>query len=229
MPGAWISMRRVSSAFTGPAPSMGSPRALTTRPISASPTGTVWMRPVARTDEPSSMAAISSPSPRMTAPMDSSSRFRARPTVPPSNSRSSFTAQSGRPETRAMPSPTSRTRPTWVTSRSGVKPSRFLRRTAVMSVVSMFRSAMVGVFPLVPLWSSGAGGQGFAELGQAVADRTVDDLVADADHHAADHCRVDDHADVDLAAGGVLEGGGEPVLLLLGQVDGRADLGHLAA
>ena len=39
MPGAWTSMRRVSVVSIGPLPSIGSPRALTTRPSSASPTG----------------------------------------------------------------------------------------------------------------------------------------------------------------------------------------------
>ena len=38
------------------------------------------------------------PSPSTTAPIDSSSRFSARPTVPPSNSSSSLTAASGRPD-----------------------------------------------------------------------------------------------------------------------------------
>ena len=42
-------MRRVSVVLIGPLPSSGSPRALTTRPSSASPTGTVWIRPVALT------------------------------------------------------------------------------------------------------------------------------------------------------------------------------------
>ena len=73
----------------------GSPRALTTRPSRPSPTGTERMRPVALTAWPSSMSAHS---PRTTAPIDSSSRFRARPTVPSSNSSSSLTAASGRPD-----------------------------------------------------------------------------------------------------------------------------------
>ncbi len=40
----------------GPLPSMGWPRAFTTRPTRASPTGTVMTRPVERTTVPSSMA-----------------------------------------------------------------------------------------------------------------------------------------------------------------------------
>ena len=47
MPGAWISMRRSSAPTMAPLPSIGSPRALTTRPSMASPTGTERMRPVA--------------------------------------------------------------------------------------------------------------------------------------------------------------------------------------
>ncbi|CAB4323825.1 unannotated protein [freshwater metagenome] len=147
MPGAWISMRRIWAPTMGPFPSMGSPRALTTRPSRASPTGIERMRPVARTGVPSSTAAADSASPRMTAPIESSSRLRARPTVPPSNSRSSFTPTSGRPETRAMPSPTSSTRPTWVDSSEGVYPSRFFLSAAVMSPVLIVSSAMT--------WSSG--------------------------------------------------------------------------
>ena len=84
------------------------------------------MRPVARTGEPSSTWAADSVSPRMTAPIDSSSRFRARPTVPPSNSSSSFTATSGRPETRAMPSPTSSTRPDLAQLHVGVEARQVL-------------------------------------------------------------------------------------------------------
>ena len=142
MPGAWISMRRSSVPTSAPLPSMGSPRALTTRPSMPSPTGTDRMRPVARTGEPSSTSAADSLSPRITAPMDSSSRFRASPTVPPSNSSSSFTATSGRPETRAMPSPTSRMRPTWRSSTSGWKSARFFCSAAVMSLVLIVSSAM---------------------------------------------------------------------------------------
>jgi hypothetical protein len=48
----------------------------------------------------------------------------------------------GGPTRRAMPSPTSITRPTWPTVRSGAKPSRFLRIAAVMSAVLMVSSAM---------------------------------------------------------------------------------------
>jgi hypothetical protein len=75
------------------------------------------MRPVALTAWPSSIWPMS---PRMTAPIDSSSRFRARPSVPPSNSSSSLTEVFGRPEMRAMPSPASMIVPTCWRSRLGL-------------------------------------------------------------------------------------------------------------
>ena len=53
MPGALISTRRRCGVSIGPLPSMGCPSALTTRPTSASPTGTSRMRPVRLTTEPS--------------------------------------------------------------------------------------------------------------------------------------------------------------------------------
>ena len=48
-PGATRSMSRILSVMIGPLPSIGWPSALTTRPSSASPTGTCTMRPVPRT------------------------------------------------------------------------------------------------------------------------------------------------------------------------------------
>ena len=58
----------------GPLPSIGWPSALTTRPTSASPTGTDMMRPVRLTWSPS---LISCDSPSSTAPTLSSSRLSA--------------------------------------------------------------------------------------------------------------------------------------------------------
>ncbi len=52
-PGAMRSMGRVLSVSMGPLPSIGSPSGFTTRPISASPTGTSTMRPVVLTWSPS--------------------------------------------------------------------------------------------------------------------------------------------------------------------------------
>ena len=144
MPGAWISTRRWIPPTMSPLPSMGWPRAFTTRPSMASPTGTDRMRPVAFTVWPSSMPK---PSPNTTAPIDSSSRFNARPMVPSSNSSSSFTAQSGRPDTRAIPSPTSVTRPTVRASYDGSKPSRFFFSALAMSPALRVSSAMVSGSP----------------------------------------------------------------------------------
>ena len=76
MPGAGDSMRRSPAAWTGPLPSMGWPRASTTRPISASPTGTDTTSRVRSTVSPSLMPASS---PSMTTATEFSSRFRAMP------------------------------------------------------------------------------------------------------------------------------------------------------
>ena len=139
MPGAWTSIRRVWSVAIGPLPSIGSPRALTTRPSRASPTGTERIRPVALTTCSSSSASTS---PRTTAPMVSSSRLRASPRVPSSNSSSSFTAAPGRPETRAMPSPTSTMRPICSAPTSGVYSSTWRFSASVISSASMVSSAI---------------------------------------------------------------------------------------
>ena len=140
-PGAWISMRRSTAPAISPWPSIGSPSALTTRPSTASPTGTDRMRPVARTAWPSSMCSTL---PSTTAPIESSSRFSARPTSPLENSRISFTEHPGRPETRAMPSPTSRMRPMVPDSIAGSNPSKFWRIAEVISAVLMERSVTTG-------------------------------------------------------------------------------------
>ena len=86
----------------GPFPSIGWPRALTTRPSSSSPTGTEMMRPVRFTGSPSLMARYS---PRSTAPTLSSSRFSAMPKTPCGNSSISPAMARSQPCTRAMPSP----------------------------------------------------------------------------------------------------------------------------
>ena len=149
MPGAWISMRRGCTLVSGPLPSTGSPSGLTTRPSRPSPTGTDKMSPVATTVWPSSMPSTS---PRTTAPIESSSRLRARPTSPFSKRSISLTAALGRPDTRAMPSPTSSTRPTVVCSTEGVKPSRFAFSAAVISSVLICRSAIFVYLSGVKFW-----------------------------------------------------------------------------
>src|ERR1017187_6043192 len=75
-PGASRSMGLNCVLWMGPLSSMGLPRALTTRPTMASPTGTDMMRPVRRTSSPS---LISVASPNSTAPTWSSARFMAIP------------------------------------------------------------------------------------------------------------------------------------------------------
>ena len=82
MPGAGLSMARNSVVSMGPAPSMGWPSALTTRPIIASPTGTETTLPVRLTVLPSLMPT-SEPSRTMETVF--SSRFWAIPYSPLSN------------------------------------------------------------------------------------------------------------------------------------------------
>ena len=79
MPGALTSILRLSVASSGPLPSTGWPSAFTTRPTSASPTGTSAMRPVRLTTSPSRTA---SKLPSSATPTLSSSRFSTRPTTP---------------------------------------------------------------------------------------------------------------------------------------------------
>src|SRR5207302_10534061 len=55
-PGATFSTGAYSVVLIGPLPSIGSPNALTTRPTSASPTGTWMILPVVRTWSPSLMS-----------------------------------------------------------------------------------------------------------------------------------------------------------------------------
>src|SRR5437762_94896 len=97
--------KRRDAAF----PSSGRPSASTTRPSSASPTGTEMMRDVRRTASPSLMCLDA---PRRTTPTRSSSRFSARPNRPPPNSSISPSIPPRTPLTPAMPSPTEMTRPT---------------------------------------------------------------------------------------------------------------------
>ena len=78
-----------ASVTIGPLPSMGSPRAFTTRPSSASPTGTDRMRPVARPPAPPRGVSTGRGRRRRSCPRRGSARARA---VPSSNSSSSLTA-----------------------------------------------------------------------------------------------------------------------------------------
>src|SRR5690349_16946554 len=187
MPGAWTSRRRTWVDAIGPLPSIGRPRASTTRPIRASPTAMERMRPVALTEPPSSTWLAS---PRTTAPIEASSRFRARPRVPPSNSSTSLTEVSGSPATRAMPSPTSSTWPTLAESSEGVNVETCAFRAAAISSTLMVSSAIwfLPAFFWLDL---------FAELIEAVANRAVDDEVAHLGGDATHDLGVDDDLHLD--------------------------------
>ena len=87
MPGAFRSMGRISLVSMGPLPSMGWPKAFTTRPIMASPTGTETTWPVRSTVSPSRMP---SSVPSITMATEFSSRFRAMPYSPLGNFTSSL-------------------------------------------------------------------------------------------------------------------------------------------
>src|SRR5437016_4580564 len=216
MPGAWISSRRFSLVATGPLPSIGRPRGFTTRPMSALPTGTERMPPVSRTAWPSSTVSAL---PSTTAPIDSSSRFSARPRAPRSNSSSSLTAVSGRPATRATPSPTSSTRPTWALTVVGLNDATCRRSASAISSALMVSSGM-GDIPRSHLT---------LELVEAVAHRSVDHDVADTRDEAAHHAGIDDDLDLDLFAGRAAQRRRQPGHLLLVQLDRGADLGDLAS
>src|SRR3954453_18804429 len=217
MPGACTSSRRSWLEFSGPLPSMAWPSAFTTRPISASPTGTERMRPVALTEPPSSTWLAS---PRMTAPIDASSRFSARPRVPPSNSSTSLTDVSGSPATRAMPSPTSSTWPTLAESSEGVNVETCAFSAAAISSTLMVSSAIwfLPAFFWLDL---------FAELVEAVADRSVDDQVAHLGDDATHDLGVDDDLHLDVLARGPAEGVAQPLDVLVTQRHRAADLGDL--
>ena len=107
-PGANRSSAINWSLAIGPLSSIGSPRELTTRPIMASPTGTLMMRPVRFTSSPS---LISVYSPSSTTPTWSSSRFMAMPATLCGKESSSPAITLSSPYTRAMPSPSVMTVP----------------------------------------------------------------------------------------------------------------------
>ena len=75
-PDATLSILRYLSVWIGPLPSIGCPRAFTTRPSMQSPTGTSTTRPVVFTISPSLMLCWL---PRRTAPTLSSSRLSTIP------------------------------------------------------------------------------------------------------------------------------------------------------
>ena len=137
-PGATFSIGEYSLVSTGPLPSTGLPRASTTRPSRASPTGTSRIRPVALTTSPSVMWRYSL---RITAPTESCSRFRARPYVSPGNSSISPYCAPARPWIRQMPSVTDTTVPTSTCSAAA---SKFSMRCRIRSLISL-------AFKVIPL------------------------------------------------------------------------------
>ena len=187
MPGAWTSMRRDDGFTRGPLPSRGTPRAFTTRPRRASPTGTERMRPVERTTCSSS---IPSTEPSTTAPMVSSSKFIARPSVPSSNSKSSFTFADGSPDTRAMPSPTSTTRPTCSAPTAGLNSVTCLRSASVISAALMVSSVITTSFYLVISIQCGfkkvSRRHGVVQVAQTSERRRVETKIAHLDEHASE-------------------------------------------
>ena len=100
---------RVSLQKIAPLPSIGSPKALTTLPSIASPTGTFTTLRVRLTISPSLISEVLE---RSAIETEFSSRFCAIPNSPPSNSRSSLDIQFSSPYAFAMPSPTITTVPT---------------------------------------------------------------------------------------------------------------------
>uniref|UniRef100_A0A6B0VAQ7 Putative secreted protein n=1 Tax=Ixodes ricinus TaxID=34613 RepID=A0A6B0VAQ7_IXORI len=108
MPGALTPTRALPLHATGPLPSMGLPRASTTRPRSSGPTGTSTIAPVRLTMSPSLMSLSL---PKTTIPTLSGSRLSAMPLRPLENSTISSAWMFFRPYTRAIPSPMERTRP----------------------------------------------------------------------------------------------------------------------
>src|SRR5437762_5392221 len=115
---------------TGPLPSIGWPSEFTTRPRSSGPTGTSRMRLVHFTVSPSVMCSYS---PRITAPTESRSRFRARPKVFFGNSSISPCITSERPWTRQMPSVTVTTVPCVRTSADSERFCILLRISSLIS------------------------------------------------------------------------------------------------
>src|ERR687887_2628410 len=211
-PGALNSSGRVSSVSIGPRPSSGLPRGSTTRPRSASPTGTLATRPERRTGSPSRMC---SHSPKSAAPTSSSSRLKARPTTPCSSSSISRATQFSSPYARAMPSPTCRTVPT---SARSVSTSYSSIRCFRIEVISSGRS-----FTKVP-FSRSSGCQLATEPFQAAPNARIEPVGADLQDDAADQVGIDLAPRLDLPARGLLDLGEELARVLVGKLDRRREL-----
>src|SRR4051795_8782861 len=221
--GACVSSGPRSGGSMSPLPSSGRPSGSTTRPRNASPTGTERISPVRRTSWPSSMCWAS---PMMTQPISRTSRLRARPRTPPSNSSSSLVMHECRPSTRAMPSPVSVTTPTssrlapasyddtMLSSASRISSGRIVNSVTRNSLVSSFSGP-----------GAGATGQAAVRRAQVPQDTAVDQLVADPHGEAADDVGVDDQLEPDVAVELALERLGQRGLLVVVQCDGARDAG----
>src|SRR5690606_39233953 len=221
-PGATFSITSVSLALMGPLPSMGWPRALTTRPTSSGPTGTSRMRPVHLTVSPSEMCSYS---PRITAPTESRSRFSARPNVGvPSavggNSSISPAMASDRPCTRTMPSVTDSTVPWLRMSALAARPSI---RLLISSLISAGLSCMTRSLSFGAKTASGR--QRDFHLFEACLHRGVEHFVAHHHADAADEGRVFLHGDIELAAKPLFQRLGHVAELVGGDREGTVDHG----
>src|SRR3954453_20141444 len=129
----------------------------------------------------------------MITPTDDSSRFSAMPLTPLENATISPVITPESPWIRAMPSPTSSTRPTSVrvTWAWNCSISRWMTEV-ISSALNFMR---------LPF------DQSLAELFQSVADRGIVEVVADLDDQAADQAGVDHVPD----HGGGAQHRGEPV------------------
>src|SRR6476619_105249 len=190
-PGALNSSGRVVAASIGPWPSSGVPSGSPTRPRSPSPTGTLMTAPVRRTGSPS---LTSCHWPKSATPTLSSSRLKAIPTTPCSNSSRSSETQFSSPWTRAMPSPTCSTVPT---SDRSVSTSYCSIRDLRIEVISSGRSFTFS--PSLP------GDELVAEALQTAAHTGVHAQRTCLQDHAADQLGVDFSGCLDLAAGGLLD------------------------
>ena len=219
-PGALNSSGRVSSVLIGPAPSSGRPSGSTTRPSSASPTGTLATRPVRLTGSPSFTC---SHSPNSAAPTLSSSRLNASPTTPCSSSSISRATAFSSPYTRAIPSPTWSTVPTSARSVSTSYSSIRCFRIAVISSGRSFTESP-SVRGLTVSSRSLGDGQLAPEPLEPPAHACVQAVRADVHDDAADQVRVDAARRLDLAARGLLDLLDQLPRIGIGELDGGRQL-----
>src|SRR3989449_2245587 len=212
-PGATFSITSVILARIGPLPSIGWPSEFTTRPRSSGPTGTSRMRLVHLTVSPAVMCWCS---PRITAPTESRSRFRARPKVLFGNSSISPCITSERPWTRQMPSVTVTTVPCVRTSADSERFCILLRISSLIS--DGFSCCMLAPGSFLRFQRRG-------HLFELAAHRAIDHFVAGGDAHAADQLLVHGDARLDPALQAPRDVRDEAVDLRVVQRKGGADLG----